>query len=183
MMVTRGNISTPCSEQGSGLKTSGGPFQPMFLSNSKRIYEQVYTMFVGQQILFWRASGDSEGNLRATVNNQPQAKPGIDATAKSADVLLSFSTRGLLKESSVNAAFASGIWRCVCFHSLLPQASAFGHCGRQTNIHGVPSPDLAQLLCWHPVQAVLKNGDDSEQIDTNDCRTGNHILRHSKQGT
>lgn len=172
MMVSRGNIFTLCSEQESGLKTSGGLFQPMLLWNSKRIYEQqVYTMFVGQQILLWRASGDSEGNLRATVNNQPQAKPGIDATAKSADVLLSFRTRGLPKESSVNAGFASGMWGCDCLHSLLPQASAFGHWGRQTNIHGVLYPDLAQLLCWHPVQAELKNGANQQ----NNCRTGNHI--------
>lgn len=31
MMVSRGNIFAPCSEQERGLKTSGGPFQPMLL--------------------------------------------------------------------------------------------------------------------------------------------------------
>lgn len=52
-----------------------------------------------------------------------------------------------------------------------------------TNIPGVPYPDLAQLLCWHSVQAVLVNGDDLEQINVNNCRIGNHIVRKGKEET
>jgi len=98
-MITRGNSSMPCSEQGGGLKASGDPFQPMLLGNDERISKQVYATAEGQKILFWRSRRDSEGILEAIMNEQLEAQPGINDVAKSTAVLLSCIAWGLLQVS------------------------------------------------------------------------------------